>query len=58
MRIIEYIIELRESRARRIVDIEEIMYWIGRVIGWISIFAIGYAGGSIIRGVLQGLGII
>ena len=58
MRIIEYIIELRESRARRIVDIEEIMYWIGRVIGWISIFAIGYAGGSIIRGVLQGFGII
>lgn len=58
MRIIEYIYEISEDVSDNIIDIETIMYWIGRVLGWAVLFGLGYAGGSIIRDLLQGFGII
>lgn len=58
MRMIEFIIEIKENIDNSCSDIVDIMYIIGRVIGWISLFLIGYAGGSIVRGLLQGFGII
>lgn len=58
MRIFEYIVEIKEDVSSGIVTIEEIMYLIGRIIGWLSLFGLGFVGGSIIRGLLQGFGII
>lgn len=58
MRIFEYIVEIKDNVSDGIITVEEIMYWIGRVIGWLSLFGLGFAGGSVIRGILQGFGII
>lgn len=58
MYIFEIIVDTCEDIANGIITPAEIAYWIGRTIGWISIFGIGFAAGSVIRGLLQGFGII
>ena len=59
MRIIHYICEIKECISEnKVVDIETIMYTVGYLLGWVVLFLLGYAGGSIIRGLLQGFGII
>lgn len=58
MRISEFIVYNKENLSDGVIDIEKIMYWVGRIIGWISLLAVGYVGGSIVRGLLKGFGII
>ncbi len=58
MRIFEIIIDVADDISNGFITPDEILYWIGRAIGWVTIFGIGFAVGSIIRGLLQGFGII
>ena len=56
MRIIEYIVEVKDNAS--VPDVEDVMYWFGRLVGYAMLFGVGYVVGSVIRGLLVGFGVI